>query len=117
MTEEVVVPLSRKVDQNKTKDNHPQKEQQQQQPDSVGTSFVLKHDNEDDGEQGAGSRLAQLLHMRQEDGVLVVVSRWYGGTPLGPKRFAHITNAARQALEMRTTTTEGNEPETLYKKK
>lgn len=60
--------------------------------------IVLKHDNNDDGETAAGSRLAQLLELRKEDGVLVVVSRWYGGIPLGPKRFAHITNTARQVL-------------------
>jgi len=59
---------------------------------------VLKHDNDDDGEDAAGSRLAQLLEMRKEDGVLVVVSRWYGGIQLGPKRFAHIINVARELL-------------------
>lgn len=42
-------------------------------------STILKHDNDDDGEDAAGSRLAQLLEMRKEDGVLVLVSRWYGG--------------------------------------
>jgi len=59
---------------------------------------ILKHDNDDDGEDNAGSRLAQLLEMRKEDGVLVMVSRWYGGTHLGPKRFAHIVNVARLLL-------------------
>jgi putative IMPACT (imprinted ancient) family translation regulator len=32
--------------------------------------------------------------------VVVVVSRWYGGTLLGPDRFKHINNAARQVLSM-----------------
>ncbi len=59
---------------------------------------ILKHDNDDDGEDAAGSRLAQLLEMRKENGVLIVVSRWYGGVHLGPKRFAHITNVARDLL-------------------
>jgi hypothetical protein len=59
---------------------------------------ILKHDNDDDGEDAAGSRLAHLLEMRNEDGVLIVVSRWFGGIHLGPKRFAHITNVARQLL-------------------
>ena len=31
-------------------------------------------------------------------GCIVVVSRWYGGTHLGPMRFKHISNCARQAL-------------------
>jgi len=59
---------------------------------------VVLHDNDDDGEDGAGSRLAHLLEMRQDSGVLVVVSRWFGGIHLGPKRFAHITNVARELL-------------------
>lgn len=62
------------------------------------TGIILKHDNDDDGEDAAGSRLAHLLEMRNEDGVLIVVSRWFGGVHLGPKRFAHITNVARQLL-------------------
>jgi putative IMPACT (imprinted ancient) family translation regulator len=32
--------------------------------------------------------------------VLVVVTRWYGGTLLGPDRFKHINQAARDALEL-----------------
>jgi Uncharacterized conserved protein len=59
---------------------------------------LVKHDNDDDGEDAAGSRLAQLLEMRKENGVLVLVSRWYGGIHLGPKRFAHINNVARDLL-------------------
>ena len=30
----------------------------------------------------------------------MVVSRWYGGTLLGPDRFKHINQAARDALEL-----------------
>lgn len=32
--------------------------------------------------------------------MLVVVSRWYGGTLLGADRFKHINQAARDALEL-----------------
>ena len=63
-----------------------------------GQKLILKHDNDDDGEDGAGRRLAQLLATREDDGVLVVVSRWFGGIHLGPKRFAHISNVARELL-------------------
>jgi putative IMPACT (imprinted ancient) family translation regulator len=62
------------------------------------STAVWKHDNDDDGEDAAGSRLAHLLDMRQEDGAFVVVSRWFGGIHLGPKRFAHITNVAGKLL-------------------
>lgn len=59
---------------------------------------VTKHDNDDDGEDAAGSKLAFLLDMRKDDNVIVVVSRWFGGIHLGPKRFAHIVNVARELL-------------------
>jgi putative IMPACT (imprinted ancient) family translation regulator len=59
----------------------------------------LKYDNDDDGEDAAGGRLAMLLDVRDEDGVMVVVSRWYGGILLGPRRFAVISNVARELLD------------------
>ncbi len=62
-------------------------------------NIILKHDNYDDGEYAAGIKLAYLLELRKENGVLVVVTRWYGGIPLGPKRFHHIVNCARELLE------------------
>ncbi len=56
-------------------------------------------DNCDDGESGAGAKLAKLLvNMQASSGALVVVSRWYGGVPLGPSRFGIIANVARKAL-------------------
>ncbi|GMI34294.1 hypothetical protein TrCOL_g13846 [Triparma columacea] len=67
---------------------------------------VLYHDNSDDGEDGAGRKIAELLNnmmkageeQGEERGVLMIVSRWYGGVKLGPKRFAHIANAAREVM-------------------
>ena len=45
---------------------------------------VSYHDNDDDGEDGAGRKLAELLRNMMlsgaaEGGVLLIVSRWYGG--------------------------------------
>ena len=57
-------------------------------------------DNDDDGESQAGGRLAHLLDILDLENVLVVVSRWYGGTLLGPDRFKMINTAARQALQI-----------------
>lgn len=37
----------------------------------------------------------QILDVRN---VMVVVSRWYGGIQLGPDRFKHINNCARNIL-------------------
>lgn len=56
-------------------------------------------DCDDDGETAAGGRLAHLLEILEMENVLVVVSRWYGGTLLGPDRFKLINQAARDALE------------------
>ena len=60
---------------------------------------MWKSDNDEDGEHGAGKHLSHLLEMRNENQVLVVVSRWFGGILLGPRRFAYITNCARNSLE------------------
>ena len=56
-------------------------------------------DYDDDGESAAGSRLLHLLTVADARDVCVVVSRWYGGILLGPARFTHINNAARQLLD------------------
>ncbi|GLV44781.1 hypothetical protein CBL_14648 [Carabus blaptoides fortunei] len=59
----------------------------------------ILQDCNDDGEAQAGRRLLHLLQIVDVTNVLVVVSRWYGGVQLGPDRFRHINNAARQILE------------------
>ncbi|XP_034386552.1 protein IMPACT isoform X2 [Cyclopterus lumpus] len=55
-------------------------------------------DCEDDGETAAGGRLLHLLQILDVRNVAVVVSRWYGGVLLGPDRFKHINNCARNIL-------------------
>lgn len=40
------------------------------------------------------------LFDKEIDNVLVVVTRYYGGIHLGPDRFKHINQAARNALEL-----------------
>jgi hypothetical protein len=57
------------------------------------------HDNDDDGESGAGAKLAELLELMKVNNLLVVVSRWYGGILLGSDRFRHIVSTARNAIE------------------
>ena len=59
----------------------------------------LAEDCDDDGESAAGGRLLHLLQAMDARGVVVIVSRWYGGVKLGPARFTHINNAARLLLE------------------
>jgi len=61
---------------------------------------TLHQDNDDDGESAAGGRLAHLLQILDVENVLVVVTRYFGGIHLGPDRFKHINQAARNALEL-----------------
>lgn len=65
-------------------------------------------DCEDDGETAAGGRLLHLMEILNVRNVMVVVSRWYGGILLGPDRFKHINNCARNILVERNYT---NSPE------
>ncbi|KAG9478955.1 hypothetical protein GDO78_012562 [Eleutherodactylus coqui] len=59
---------------------------------------ALIQDCEDDGETAAGKRLLHLMQILDARDVMVVVSRWYGGILLGPDRFKHINNCARNIL-------------------
>lgn len=64
----------------------------------VDSNNIIRKDNDDDGETAAGSRLAHLLEMMQVENKIVVVSRWFGGTLLGPQRFKIINNVARKLI-------------------
>ena len=57
----------------------------------------VEHFN-DDREWGAGKRLLTLLKDGRIKNKLLVVTRWFGGTHLGPKRFQFITEAAAAVL-------------------
>jgi hypothetical protein len=59
------------------------------------TLYDSGHD--DDGEKWAGGRLSNVLRDTETEGV-VVVARWYGGQNIGPIRFTHIENCAKEAI-------------------
>lgn len=63
-----------------------------------GQGVVNYQDCDDDGETAAGSRLLHLMQMLDVWDCVVVVSRWFGGVKLGPRRFALINTVARDAL-------------------
>lgn len=62
---------------------------------SQDRAYQIGHD--DDGEQWAGKRLEKVLEDLNVEGS-VVVARWYGGVLLGPVRFTHIADAAKEAI-------------------
>lgn len=59
-------------------------------------------DFDDDGETGAGKGLLFTLQQVGVENTVVVVTRWFGGTKLGPARFKLINNAARQLFSENT---------------
>jgi putative IMPACT (imprinted ancient) family translation regulator len=66
-------------------------------PDRTSTSnkIIGQHDG---GERGSGERLSRLLDVLECENVMVVVSRWYGGVPLGSDRWKMISSVAKEAL-------------------
>lgn len=63
-----------------------------------GPNGISYQDCDDDGETAAGGRLLHLMQLMDLWDTMVVVTRWYGGHKLGPRRFALINNAARDAF-------------------
>lgn len=63
-----------------------------------GANGVSYQDCDDDGETAAGGRLLHLMQLMDIWDAMVVVTRWYGGVKLGPRRFAVINAAARDGF-------------------
>ena len=63
-----------------------------------GGNGVAFQDCDDDGETAAGGRVLHLMQLMDLWDVMVVVTRWYGGHQLGPKRFSIINTVARDAF-------------------
>ena len=63
-----------------------------------GGNGVTFQDCDDDGETAAGGRVLHLMQLMDLWNVMVVVTRWYGGHQLGPKRFSIINTVARDAF-------------------
>ena len=53
----------------------------------------------DDGESGAGMVILRMLERSGIEGVIVVVTRWYGGVHLGGDRFRHVQTCVNAFLE------------------
>ena len=58
---------------------------------------LLETGHDDDGEKYGGKALEKVLIETEIEGA-VVVARWYGGVMLGPVRFDHLKNCARDAI-------------------
>ena len=67
-------------------------------PDASRPSSHKLVGQNDGGERGSGERLSRLLELMECEDVVVVVSRWYGGVPLGSDRWRIISGVAKEAL-------------------
>ncbi|KAG4404340.1 MAG: YigZ family protein [Asgard group archaeon] len=54
----------------------------------------------DNGEKGAGMRILETLVKHHATNVLVIVTRWYGGNPIGSSRYRHIVNSTLNSLRI-----------------
>lgn len=58
----------------------------------------LNQGSHDNNEGGSGDRILGMIDRLHLVNILVVVSRWYGGTPLGPARFKCMSDVGIEAL-------------------
>jgi len=73
-----------------------------------GQTVIYVTGSDDDGEKYAGKRLEKVLSEQDVAGT-IVVARWYGGILLGPVRFTHIENVAKDAIaKWRASTDHGD---------
>ncbi|PQE25890.1 hypothetical protein CJF30_00000603 [Rutstroemia sp. NJR-2017a BBW] len=68
------------------------------------SSTIIEESN-DDGESGGGRHLLSILKSNNILGVLLVVTRWYGGIMLGPDRWRIMTQVSNEALAQRLRVT------------
>ncbi|KAI1131939.1 RWD repeat domain-containing protein [Nemania abortiva] len=81
-----------------------------------GPNNTAFQDCNDDGETAAGGRLLHLMQLMGVWDQMVVVTRWYGGVKLGPRRFALINQAARDSFVKAGLLTDSTSSSTKKKK-
>ena len=53
----------------------------------------------DDGEAGAGMVIIRMLERENLYDHVIIVTRWFGGTPLGGDRFRRVQDSVRHYLD------------------
>jgi len=64
---------------------------------ALGSQRLFDTGHDDDSEKYGGKTLDSVLASMEVEGA-IVVARWYGGVMLGPARFDHIRDTAREAI-------------------
>lgn len=81
-----------------------------------GQGGIIQSGYDDDGESRAGRVLEKVLNDSGTQGSLVV-ARWWGGVLLGPVRFKHIEDVAKEAVDMWRSEIEQEQDEVEAKKR
>lgn len=71
---------------------------------SYGNSPLVQEASFDDGEQGCGKFMLELMREANVTNALVVLTRWYGGIMLGPDRWRLMRECINDALSSRRRT-------------
>ena len=67
---------------------------------SQGSDQFPTHSCREDGEVNAGGVLLRLLQSNKLTNVVIVATRWYGGTHIGGTRFKCMEQCAKEALQV-----------------
>lgn len=76
---------------------------------SYGNSPLVQEASFDDGESGCGKFMLQVMREASTTNTLVVLTRWFGGTMLGPDRWRLMRECVNDALsaQQRTASFDG----------
>lgn len=66
----------------------------------IRTGAHVYEEANDNGEPPAAQRILFMLKQQNIEDVVIVVTRWYGGVKMGPKRFQAIDQVASEALSL-----------------
>lgn len=72
---------------------------------SFGNSPLKQEASYDDGESGCGSLMLQVMRESDTTNTVVVLTRWFGGTMLGPDRWRLMREAVNDALSSQRRST------------
>jgi putative IMPACT (imprinted ancient) family translation regulator len=71
---------------------------------SVGGGIGFKEGLNDDGEHGGARKILNILQKHNVQNKIVIVTRWYGGSHIGPKRFDAIAKCTTDILGIKEKT-------------
>ena len=68
----------------------------------VGNQAKPREGLNDDGEHGGARKIMEVMRANNITNKIVIVTRWYGGTHIGKKRFEAIENCTKNILNLET---------------